>query len=65
MTQTQLLKLKLKPDKEQKHEAIMQGSFDSYCLYDKNKCVPISSKRSSKAAQAKNNEAVIGVIEER
>jgi hypothetical protein len=44
-TQTQLLKLKLKPDKEQKHEAVMEGSFDRYHLYDKNKCVPILPKK--------------------
>ena len=46
-TQTQLLKLKLKPAKEQKAEAVMDGSFDRYYLYNKNMCVPISPKPRS------------------
>lgn len=51
-TQTQLLKLKLKPDKEQKHDAVMEGSFERYYLYDLKKCVAISPKtRSSKVAR--------------
>ena len=44
MTRTQLHKAGLKPAKDQKLEAVMVGSFDSYSLYDKEKCVPIKRK---------------------
>lgn len=48
MTRTQLRKVGLKPAEGQKHEAIIDGSFDSYGLYDKAKCVPM--KRRSGAS---------------
>ena len=47
-TQTQLLKMKLQPAKDQKPEAVMEGSFDLYRLYDKNRCVQLQHKSKAK-----------------
>lgn len=44
MTRTQLLKVRLKLAEGQKPEAIMNGSLDSYYLYDKAKCVPVKRR---------------------
>lgn len=44
MTRTQLRNAGLKPVEDQKPEAVIVGSFDSYNLYDKEKCVPIKRK---------------------
>jgi DNA polymerase III subunit epsilon len=49
-TRTQLLKAGLKPVKGQKPEAVMSGSFDSYDLYDRAKCVSVR-RRSSGAGE--------------
>ena len=44
-TKTQLLKLKLKPTKNQKADAVLENSFgDRYRLYDQNACVPVERK---------------------
>jgi DNA polymerase-3 subunit epsilon len=45
MTRAQLRRVGLKPVKEQKPEAVIVGSFDSYSLYNKEKCVPIKQKK--------------------
>ncbi len=47
-TRTQLLKLQLKPAKGQKAAAVIDGAFDRYRLYDKNRCVPVERKRRQK-----------------
>jgi len=47
-TRTQLLKMKLQPAQSQNPEAIMDGSFDSYHLYNKNICVPLQRKSRTK-----------------
>jgi DNA polymerase III epsilon subunit-like protein len=45
MTRTQLRHAGLKPAKDQKPEAVIVGSYDSYSLYNKEKCVPIKQKK--------------------
>ncbi|MHB8596685.1 MAG: 3'-5' exonuclease [Ktedonobacteraceae bacterium] len=53
-TRTQLSKLHLKPAKDQKAEAVMEGSFGRYSLYDQHLCVPVERKQRArkKAASA-------------
>jgi hypothetical protein len=52
MTRTQLRKAGLKPAKEQKPKAVIVGSYDSYSLYDKDRCVPIKRKLRSNVESA-------------
>ncbi len=44
-TRTQLSKLHLKPARGQKPEAVMEGSFDRYYLYNINTCVPMERQQ--------------------
>jgi hypothetical protein len=44
-TKTQLSRLDLKPAKDQKAVAVVDGSFDRYNFYDQNDCAPVNSKK--------------------
>jgi DNA polymerase-3 subunit epsilon len=53
-TRTQLHKERLRPVDGQKPEAVMDGSYDRYELFNKHECTPIEPKRKTKEKPSTN-----------